>query len=241
MINKSLPPLDNVEMTLLNTWEEAPETIDACFISIIDTPGQDRAFFGPVKVWYDFDTTDNPIAHIAAQGIRTIPHMYSIMESNLDAIAGGRVSGTGVEDTLAAMDVMYKGISWDSLVLASRKSDIISQTLHDMVFGILEQTSSSVFEYYPFDGKSTSVLTTLMAFDDRELENIKDDVISYLTAYNTISQPLFRLNSSNTKFKKAQRDFTHAQKQLFSYIESNDKVEEFLEVFAQSNSYNHQQ
>lgn len=202
-------PLINATAIIPTKSDETPDEVDCIYTMIVDTPGQPRGQFGPVKAWRDKDKGDNVWRINAPHGIECIPDMKQRINHLVDAEA---LKNRDLLAPIVAGKVKKEEYSWDSLVHAYKTNDTWARN----VIGLLQETfsQSSMMWWVSLPSVNSDSARMILALSDVDIEerkSLEEDVEGFIIASSVMGE--YASKSHNSSARK------NAQSQLDAYSE----------------------
>lgn len=222
--NTTVFPLIDATAIIPTKSDETPDEVDCMYALIVDTPGQPRGQFGPVKAWRDTNAGDNVWRINVPHSIECIPGMKERIDNLVDAEAWK--NGDPLASIIAGK-VKKDQYSWDALVNAYKVNDTWARN----VIGLLQETfsQSSMMWWVAFpsvNSDSARMILALSEVDNEKRKHLEEDVEGFIIASSVMDE--YASKSHNSSARK------NAQLQLDAYTDQLlTSLQEHLEGVAQ--------
>lgn len=193
-------PLNNATAIQLVEADEVPEFVDLIYLSIVDTPNQERGQFGPVLAWAD---EGNPELWYmcAPHGFTNLDHVKPRLSNLVEMEALD--SGDHVAPILSGM-VRKNDYSWDSLVRAYSSSDSWADNIIGAIMETVNASSAMWWCAAPtVASEDMRCLYALAELDDQQRQDTYDQVENYMIAGSIFEEVAHRRSTNSTEYKVA--------------------------------------
>lgn len=173
--NPDLPLLTAASIELID-HEPAPEDIASVTFALVETPGEERGLFGPiVSTWRNPETKQ---LDVWAPGFTLCPHMTKRFEG----IAESSRHSNNPIDSVASGAARKGGYSWNSLITASKMSQLWANVPMLAFMECITQ-ASSIISTADLNGtrRDDRLIMALYGADDKQLADVGDDVMDFMS------------------------------------------------------------
>lgn len=230
-------PLAGANAIIPTGSKDVPDKVDLIYIVIVDSPGQSRGQFGPVKAWQDESKGEGVWRIYVPHSFDLLPMMKQRFDYQVSE--GSWASGDTTASIFAGM-VKKNDYSWDSLVTAYSKNTLCAQNIIGMIQETFAQASMLWWSAFPaVDSDSTRLLLSLSQVSNKKRIQIEQQTEDFIKA-STVFDDCQHLSYNSSARRNAQHQLDHygqiLQQELsieLELVENNKSIADDGTVFLQ--------